>query len=227
MSLATDPAPDLGRPDAATVLVTVVETGSAQGRTAAAQAVADHWLAAPWPEGLLSLTCFTSLEDHLLLLYAQWEPGATPHAAPADDASLSRATAGLADTVRIHPSVDYVVHRSTVADHTAAPAFFSVDAFRTTGREATHAWMDRALALEAEAGAHTAPGAVSGHLHVSGDGARMLNLSGWVSPAAHAEFLAGGALRQVFEALGSPGTPCVGSSGYRLHTSLTAPSAPR
>jgi len=222
MSVAT--APDLARPDVATALVTVVEADSAQSLTAAAQAVTDHWLTARWPDGLLSLTSFTALDDHLLLAYAQWAPGTAPHTPPADDTSLTRATGGLADAVRVHPSVAYAVHRSTVADPAAAPAFFSVDAFSTAGREATHAWIDRALALEAEAGAHAAPGAVSGHIHVSADGTRMLNLSGWISPAAHAEFLAGGALTQVFETLGSPGTPCTGGGGYRLHTSLTPPN---
>ncbi|WP_405773447.1 hypothetical protein [Streptomyces sp. NBC_01538] len=226
MSLAPDPpsVPDLGRPDVGSVHVTVVEAGSADLQAAVARAVADHWRAEKWPEGLLSLTCFTSLEDHLLLTYAQWASSGAPHASPADGGLLSLPAAHLADGVRVHPPVEYLPHRSTVADPTAVPAFFSVDEFQTAGREATHAWIDRALSLEAEAGAHAAPGAVSGHIHVSGDGNRMLNLSGWVSPAAHAEFQAGGALLQVFAVLGSPGTPCVGSNGYRLHTSLTATS---
>ncbi len=230
MSVMSDPAPapDLRRPDVGSVLVTVVEAESVEGQAAVARAVADRWRAANWPEGLLSLTCFASLEGHVLLTYAQWASGGAPHASPADGGFISRATAHLDSSVRVHPSVEYLLHRSTVADPTAVPAFFSVDEFRTAGHEATHAWIDRALSLEAEAGAHAAPGAVSGHIHVSGDGDRMLNLSGWVSPAAHAEFLADGSLLQVFAALGSPGTPCAGSNGYRLHTSLIAtPSAPR
>ncbi|WP_327723637.1 hypothetical protein [Streptomyces europaeiscabiei] len=230
MSVVSEPstAPDLGHPDVGSVLVTVVEAESADGQAAVARAVADQWRATQWPEGLLSLACFTSLEDHLLLTYAQWASGGAPHTSPADDGFIGRAVAHLASGVRVYPSVEYLVHRSTVADPTAVPTFFSVDEFQTAGREATHAWIDRALSLEAKAGAHASPGAVSGHIHVSSDGTRMLNVSGWVSLAAHAEFLAGGALLQTFAALGSPGTPCVGSNGYRLHTHLTATqSAPR
>jgi hypothetical protein len=230
MSVVSDPAsaPDLGRPDLGSVLVTVVEAESADDQTAVARAVADRWRAMKWPRGLLSVSCFTSVDDHLLLTYAQWASRGGQHASPADGGFISRAAAHLVSGVRVHSSVEYVVYRGTIADPTAVPTFFSVDEFQTAGLEATHAWIDRALSLEAEAGAHAAPGAVSGHIHVSADGTRMLNLSGWVSRAAHAEFLADGSMLQVFAALGSPGTRGVGSNGYRLHTSLTpAPSAPR
>ncbi|MDW4905618.1 hypothetical protein RB628_09735 [Streptomyces sp. ADMS] len=106
------------------------------------------------------------------------------------------------------PSVGYRVHSDTIADRTAVPRFFAVDEFETAGLESARSWLDRALELEAEAGAHGAPGAVSGHVHVSGDGHRMRNLSAWVSSTAHEEFLTGGALAQMFAMLGPPGTPC-------------------
>src|SRR4051794_10954228 len=74
MTVLSDPGPlpVLDRADVESVLVTILVAGEPSHQRALAQAVTYFLSKADRPDGLLSVTCYTSTDGRSVLTYAQW-----------------------------------------------------------------------------------------------------------------------------------------------------------
>jgi Antibiotic biosynthesis monooxygenase len=168
--LASGPAatlPDIDRPDVEVAVVHqhAVET-SGQRQLAAATLAA--WDSGPWPEGLVSRTCYVSVDGQRVLTYEQWRAG---------------------DAAQVPPdAIAFRLYRSGVRDDAPVPGCIVIVEVQTDGPETARKWVDAVFdALAAETTLH--PGGISGHFHISLDGTRVLNYAEWLDEASHVEAL--------------------------------------
>ncbi|HEY9332627.1 MAG TPA: hypothetical protein VIS09_31000 [Streptomyces sp.] len=171
----------LDDPRSAAVLVTTFAThGPDDTRRTAERAVVDA-RRAPWPEGLLSLTVYTSGGDDSVLTYAQWTTEDRLPSRPPGPGAVSRAFRHYR-----------AVRGTAVEDPAPVPESFPAAFFPTENEEAARAWLDGLLAGEerTEGEDRAYPGAIAAHLHIAVDGGQVLSFSEWVAegPAvAHIE----------------------------------------
>ncbi|WP_406456044.1 hypothetical protein OG782_29445 [Streptomyces sp. NBC_00876] len=199
----------LDDPRSAAVLVTTFATrGPQDTRRTAEQAVAEA-RGGPWPEGLLSLTVYTSGDEDSVLTYAQWA---------AED--RLPAPGGRAGTVSRAFRHYRAVRGTAVGVPAPVPESFPVAFFPTEDEQAARAWLDGLLAGEerTEGEDRAYPGAIAAHLHIAVDGGQVLSFSEWVAegPAvAHIEAVWAPVLKE----FGGTGTL------YRHHRTLLPGSA--
>ncbi len=162
--------PDIDRQDARIAVVRQFQVeGPAQQRNVADATLA-AWDAAPWPDALISRTCYLSTDDQRVLTYEQWS----------DDQPDVEDPAAIA----------YRLYRSGVRDDAPVPGCIVIVEVQTDGPDTARPWVDSVFdALAAETTLH--PGGISGHFHVSLDGTRVLNYAEWVDEASHVEALSG------------------------------------
>lgn len=197
-------------PRSKAVLVTTVATdGPRHTRRVAEEAVA-RVRSGPWPDGLLSLTVYTSGEADSVLTYAQWssEESVRPVGTAAEEASVSRA-------FRLYR----VVRGTAVEDPAPVPESFPAAFFATESEEAARAWLDGLLAGEerTEGEDRAYPGAIAAYLHIAVDGGQVLSFSEWTEEEPAAAHIAA-VWEPVLKEFGGTG------SLYRHHRTLLPPS---
>jgi Antibiotic biosynthesis monooxygenase len=225
--------PDITRSDVGTVLVSEWKVGSPERQRALVEAFLAAWEEAPWPQGLLSVNLFLSTDGEIVLNYAQWTGDeayrqfAQAHLRPHVE-QIDRAVPGIE---RSGP-VNYRLYRSGVRRDAPVPGCVVIVSVEFDGPDEwrQRQWVDTVFeALEAETEPH--PGGISGHFHLSVDGARVLNYAEWTSEGAHREAIersgqgsvgSGPKWRQVRS---FPGIKSSGYKRYRLKHSLTSESA--
>ena len=166
----TGTLPDIDRPDVEVEVVHqhAVETSGEQREFA--DATLATWDAAPWPEGVLSRTCYRSIDGQRVLTYEQRNGD---HARTVD-----------------HGGIAYRLYRSGTRDAAPVPGCIVIVEVQTDGDDTARRWIDTVFeALAAETTVH--PGGISGHFHISLDGTRVMNYAEWTSEQAHVEALSG------------------------------------
>ncbi|NED81156.1 hypothetical protein G3I76_13800 [Streptomyces sp. SID11233] len=164
----------LDDPHSAAVLVTTVATRGPDHTRLTAERIVTDARRGPWPEGLLSLTVYTSGDGDSVLTYGQWagEEWLPTPGAPAE--------AGVATRAFRH----YRAVRGTAVEEPApVPESFPVAFFPTGDEQSARAWLDGLLAGEeqAEGDERAYPGAIAAHLHIAVDGGEVLSFSEWVA----------------------------------------------
>jgi len=158
--------PDIDRPDVDVAVVHqhAVETSREQRQLA--DTTLATWDAAPWPDGLISQTCYVSFDGHRVVTYEQWRSG---H-----------------DALVPQDAVAFRLYRSGVRQNAPVPGCIVIVEVETDGPATARQWVDAVFdALAAEPTLH--PGGISGHFHISLDGTRVLNYAEWVDEASHIE----------------------------------------
>ncbi|MEW2636568.1 antibiotic biosynthesis monooxygenase [Streptomyces sp. NPDC048389] len=210
----TSTYPDIGRPDARTVIVSTRYAGDSASLRRMADADTAEYDSAPLVQGLVGLSWFLSLDATTLLTCAQWTSDT------ATDAFLrvNGFAAGFAGPPR------YRIHRSLTQDvDVRVPGCLVTAAFDVDGPERQQHFAESVIAAQSKEEAH--PGAISAHFLLSTDGSRVLLYTEWSSPEAHEEAAeAGGhdAVHDIFS--GTPGVRLTHGSRYRLHRSLSRPA---
>ncbi|MFH8406625.1 antibiotic biosynthesis monooxygenase [Streptomyces sp. NPDC018019] len=229
--------PDVRRPDAGTVLVSLWTVPAPDLQRRAADAVLDAWEGQPRPGAMLSLSTFLSDDGGHVLNYAQWTDDDAHrewvrHRRPAAVSRIDESIPGIR-----RPGVArYARYRSYVPDGTPDrhPGLLVTPTFTTTGPAVQRALADTMLdALERE----RLPGLLGAHLHLAKDGSRVLNFAEWADTAAWREFAGSGAAARLRAAVSAvegvtADTAAPTASGqagvthYRLHASLVNVPAP-
>ena len=163
--------PDIDRPDVQNRRCAPVARGwSRPSSDAVADATLAAWDVTPWPDALISRTCYLSTDEQRVLTYEQWS----------DDQPDVEDPAAIA----------YRLYRSGVRDDAPVPGCIVIVEVQTDGHDTARQWIDAVFdALAAEPTLH--PGGISGHFHVSLDGTRVLNYAEWVDEASHVEAVSG------------------------------------
>jgi Antibiotic biosynthesis monooxygenase len=183
--------PEIARPDADTVLVSEWKVGKPERQRALVEAFVAAWDSAPWPQGLLSVNLFLSNDGETVLNYAQWTGENAYHefASTLRQSRVEQIDRAVPGIERSGP-VSYRLYRSAVRPDppmTGCVVIVSIE-FDGPDEQRQKRWIDAVFeALEAEAAPH--PGGISGHFHLSSDGARVLNYAEWTSEEAHREAL--------------------------------------
>lgn len=156
--------PDVTRSDVRLVHVTECEA-------AHLDAVLDAWNQAPWPPGLLSRWCLLGEDGDSVLTYLQ-----------------------SADETATHPSrwdgtIEYQVYRGRCFTTPRTPGCVVAIQREFDGPDLlrARAWVDAMFAATGDD--PPLPGLIAAHMHVSTDGARVLNLTQWASAEAHQALL--------------------------------------
>jgi Antibiotic biosynthesis monooxygenase len=226
--------PDIARPDAGTVLVSEWKVGTQERQHALVEAFITAFATfgkdAPWPRGLLSVNLFLSNDGETVLNYAQWTNDDAYHEfaqtnRPLQDEQIDRAFPGVERT----GPVNYRLYRSGVRRDAPVPGCVVIVSVEFDGpdEQRQRRWVDTVFeALDAETEPH--PGGISGHFHISVDGARVLNYAEWTSEEAHRDAIersgqgsigSGSKWREVQS---FPGIKSSEYKRYRLATSLTS-----
>jgi hypothetical protein len=171
--------PDIDRTDVKVAVVRQlpVETPDRPGggdlqvrQRSLADATLAAWDASLWPDGVLSRTCYLSIDGQRVLTYEQ---RSEDHAVAID-----------------HDAIAYRLYRSGARDEAPVPGCIVIVDVQTAGHDTARRWVDTVFeALAAEATLH--PGGISGHFHVSLDGTRVMNYAEWIDEQSHIEALSG------------------------------------
>ncbi|GAA0930694.1 hypothetical protein [Nonomuraea longicatena] len=164
--------PDLSRSDVDTVLVTRGSGGAAE-----AERMLTRLERLPWPRELVSFTVLVGTDGSAVLGYLQC-------AGPLDSGFVADVTGSVAAEYRVYRSLSR-------ADRPVPGCVVVVDVeFDGPDAQRQRRWIDTVLnAVAAEPEPH--PGGISGHFHVSTDGARVLNYAEWTDEDSHRDALAG------------------------------------
>ena len=158
--------PDIDRQDVRIAVVRQFPVDSPAQQRNVADATLAAWDAAPWPDALISRTCYLSTDEQRVLTYEQWSDD---HPDVEDPAAIA-----------------YRLYRSGVRDDTPVPGCIVIVEVQTDTGDTARTWIDDVFdALAAETTLH--PGGISGHFHISLDGTRVLNYAEWVDEASHIE----------------------------------------
>ena len=158
--------PDIDRPDVQLAVVRQLPVDGLEQQRAVAGATLAAWNVTPWPDALISRTCYLSTDEQRVLTYEQWS----------DDQPDVEDPAAIA----------YRLYRSGARDDAPVPGCIVIVEVQTDGHDTARQWIDTVFdALAAEPTPH--PGGISGHFHVSLDGTRVLNYAEWVDEASHVE----------------------------------------
>ena len=162
--------PDIDRPDVRLAVVRQFPVDGPEQQRAVAGATLAAWNAAPWPDALISRTCYLSTDEQRVLTYEQ----------RSDDQPDLEDPAAIA----------YRLYRSGVRDDAPVPGCIVIVEVQTDTGDTARTWIDAVFdALAAEVTLH--PGGISGHFHISVDGTRVLNYAEWVDEASHIEAVSG------------------------------------
>ncbi|GHG83275.1 antibiotic biosynthesis monooxygenase [Streptomyces griseocarneus] len=188
MSLPPGPRPVFERPDVASVLVHIVPVDGPERQRAVADAVVAHWRSRRWPEGLVSLNCYTSTDGRSVLTYAQWSSEEALRDSLRDEESVSRGKPGWGVPGVVAPEpAEFRLYRAVrptaLPDPEVVAECFPGAVFTMADGVSARKWIDTLLASEEEAeGEDRAyPGAIAANFHVGADDSSVLVLSEWVS----------------------------------------------
>ncbi|MBT2386700.1 antibiotic biosynthesis monooxygenase [Streptomyces sp. ISL-11] len=209
--------PEITRSDAQATYVSYWFVDGADHGRAVLDQVVTAWEQTPWPEGLLSLSCYLATDGSTVLTYAQC-------AGPDVHGPFLR---GLpAGPARVEP-IAFRLHRSVVVDPAAgAPGTLVAASFDVDGAERQRHIVETVARTLEQAPTGGQAGLIAAHFHLSVDGSRVLNFAEWTSDEAHAAFLDGATRhRSLRLAQDTPGVRPIGYKRYRLHRSLGVGSA--
>ena len=188
-----DPAwPDIARPDVGAVLLSTWTVDTPEQQQATLDAFTDAWRHAAWPDGLLTITLFVSVDGSTVLNYAQWTDeaaydAALPSVLRLRAAEIDRRVPGI---VRA-PALRLRLYRGAAREDAPPPGCLVLVSvlFDDADADRQRRWVD--LVFEAMAGESNPPaGGLSGHFHLSTDGTRVVNYATWTSADAHQEAIA-------------------------------------
>ncbi|MFI1399730.1 antibiotic biosynthesis monooxygenase [Streptomyces sp. NPDC020681] len=195
VTVLPDARPDLTRTGVGVVKVSTWDVGTPERQRATVDAIAKAWQSGDWPDvGLLSYTVHIGEDGRTLLHYSQWTDEQAYQeffGAFRDDrnAEIDAAVPGIERlglrSYELYRSGDHGV------DDRRIPGCVVIVDVEFDGPDAARqrAWVDAVFeALASEPQPH--PGGISGHFHISPDGARVLNYAEWESADAHREALA-------------------------------------
>jgi hypothetical protein len=177
---------EVTRPDVG--LVAVAEWSTARPRQqAVADAALDAWKRVGWPAGLLSHWCLLGADESSVLHYIQSaDEQAVRRFVATGKPEWARAVADAEPPFQRHGVVGYQVYRGRYfAASPEVPGCVVTIKREFDGADPARAraWVD---AMFAATGDDTPfPGAIAAHMHVSVDGARVLNFAQWTSEQAH------------------------------------------
>ena len=200
------PMPRVRRGDVAAVFVSTAHVPDAGiGRRRIMDAYGAYAAAGPLP-GLLSLSCFLSVDSTTVLSYVQC---ADPDAY---DGFALAARGGLGGT-----AVRYARGRGVVLHDGVRPGCVVVATFDVDGPESQTRIVDGICdAIEAAPRAQH-PGLLAANFHLSADGSRVLNYAEWTCDADHEAFLAGATRATAVRVTGeTPGVRPIGFTRYHL-----------
>ncbi|MFF3378945.1 antibiotic biosynthesis monooxygenase family protein [Streptomyces sp. NPDC002680] len=202
--------PRVRRPDVVSVHVSHWYVPDRERGLADLHDLVAQWTTTPWPEEVLSFSCFLGTDDDTVLTYTQCaEPGA-----------YRRMLDALGGVARAE-AVEYRPHRSVVLDSTATPGCVIVAMFDVDGPDRQELIVEAVADTVADPAGRRDPGLLSANFHVSRDGTRVLNYAEWTSDEAHRAFLAGAThttTRRVSD--DTPGVRPIGFKRYHLHRSI-------
>ena len=192
--------PDIDRPDVQLAVVVSVWSTVPSSSALLPMPQLAAWNVTPWPDALISRTCYVSTDGQRVLTYEQWSDGQPVVEDPA--------------------AIAYRLYRSGVRDDAPVPGCIVIVEVETDQADTARRWVDAVFdALAAETTLH--PGGISGHFHISLDGTHVLNYAEWVDEASHVEALGqagtigrGPAWRKVQT---MPGVENRGFRRYRVH----------
>lgn len=162
--------PDIDRADVKLAVVHQLPVEAHDRQRSLANSVLGAWDASPWPDGVLSRTCYLSTDGQRVLTYEQ-------------------RTDDNAETVD-HGAIAYRLYRSAARDDAPVPGCIVIVDVQTDGHDTARRWVDTVFeALAAETTLH--PGGISGHFHISADGTRVMNYAEWTDEQSHIEALSG------------------------------------
>ncbi len=184
----SDHLPEISRPDVGLAVVSQWTAGTRERQNAAAEAILAAWERVPWPEDLLSVTCFLSTDGEAVLTYAQWKNAdAVAAFRETHGATLASAMEDAVHGLERSGPVPYRLYRSSgVRDGAPVPGCIVMVSivFEGPDEQRQRQWVDAVFeALAAETDPH--PGGISGHYHLGTDGIRELNYAEWTSEEAH------------------------------------------
>lgn len=198
--------------------------GSLRHQAALAETVTSFWNKVDRPDGLLSVTCYTSTDGRSVLIYAQWTSDSALRAwldsGPDADSSV---LAGVLPDVQITGPTRYqlaqVVRGSAVTDPDVVPACFPVAFFEMPNSHEARKWIGNLLEAEGETGgqARSYPGGIAANIHLSTEGTSVMIFSEWVSEKHFADHLSE-VIKPVLDEVGDGDTDA--SPTYRHHRSL-------
>ncbi len=218
------PLPVLDRADVESVLVTILVAREPDDQAPLAQAVTRFWSEADWPDGLLSVACYTSTDGRSVLTYAQWTSDSALRARldsgpGADSSILAEGPPGVQVTGPTRYRLEQVVRGSAVTDPDVVPACFPVAFFEMSDVVEARKWIGDLLEAEGETGgrARSYPGGIAANIHLSEEGTSVMIFSEWVLEKHFADHLSE-VIEPVLDEVGGGGTDA--SPTYRHHRSL-------
>ena len=110
------PSPDIDRPDVESPSSISVPVEDPEQQRAVADATLAAWDATPWPDGLISRTCYVSSDGQRVLTYEQWR-------------------AGHADVWSLPGAIAFRLYRSGVRDDAPVPGCIVIVEVQTDGPE--------------------------------------------------------------------------------------------
>lgn len=216
--------PDFARADSHLVLVSPYLVPDTRSASEVVAEILDDWEAATLSSGLLTLTCFTSLDERHVLTYAQWTD---LHAYRAFSAARDeRANGQLPPAVTgMREPVLFRIYRSRLDDPYQPASCLVAPSFDADGAESQRRLADSMLSL-ADGGA-TDPGLLRAHFHLSLDGTRVVNFAEWTSADAHQQMVSQRDLTRTSSRINaSPGIRYIGFDRYQVAASRSLPTGP-
>ncbi|MEU6056524.1 monooxygenase [Streptomyces xanthochromogenes] len=213
------PHPDITRPDAGTVLLSVRHTDGPHRQRALADAAFSAWSRLPHPPGLLSLSLFLGVDGHGVLAHSQWrDDDAYAAHARTHGPGLFPGTDVPQDLDRAAP-VRFRLYRSTGPGRGGrTPGCVATPSFDTDGPERQRAIVDRLVDGPLD---RPLPGLLAAHFHLSTDGTRVVNYAEWTTEELHERSLTGAVLGDAGAITRDmPGVRGIGCPRYLLHRSL-------
>lgn len=224
MAVSPIPLLDITRPDVGIVVVSQWSVRPPEHQRAAAEAAIVQWESEPWPQALVSLNCFLSIDGESVLTYAQWTSDEAYREfqrsyRPMPCRRIDESIRGIERS----ESVMYRLYRSYVSDGSPrVPGCVVVVNIEADGTEKARQWVDFMID-DVGAKAGPPPGLISANFHISIDGTGVLNYAEWTDEEAHRAVESPSPTVVVRITEGVPGVRPVGFKRYRPYRSLAKP----
>lgn len=185
-----DVLPDITRPDVGIITISEWRVDSPERQKAAVDANMDAWRHAPWPEGLISHSCYAGTDGHTIMHYAQWSY---------EEAYDTFLKTGRSDRVQnidaVVPGIErigikkYQHYRSIIPDgEPRVPGCIVIVSFETDGPATQRRFVDTLIdTVSSRITPH--PGMIASHFHHSIDGTQVINYAEFTNEQAHEETL--------------------------------------
>ncbi|MDX3642274.1 hypothetical protein [Streptomyces sp. MB09-02B] len=206
--------PDITRPDSRTTYLGHWFVDGPEQGPAVLDELVDAWQASPWPEGILTFSCYLSAESDTVMTYAQctndtvYRPFARGLNLPPGPATAD--------------PIEYRLHRSVVARPAAGPPkTVAVASFDVDGSERQRRIVAAIVGNLENAPPDEQAGLIASNFHLSVDGTRVINFAEWTDDEAHIAFLDGATRHRSLQITNDmPGVRPLGYRRYHLYQSL-------